>query len=108
MLWPSIYIKDNNQLCVNTQHFVEFNGKNCYKNGESIYWTGLGLHTLPDGNSAGRDDTEYRIQNGIINNEKISYRVEWGRRGKWYTLARVDLNRLTGEGVDWFTNMHGG
>lgn len=107
-LSPGIYIKDGNQVCFEYTHYPEYKGQNCYKNNQSIQWEAVALLTYSDGSSAGRDDTTFRVQKGVITDEKISYHVEWGRHGKWYSLSRVDINRLTGKGVNWFTDMHGG
>ncbi len=72
-----------------------------------MHWTGLVIVT-EDGESQGRDSTNFRVLKPIINDEQIEYTIEWSRGQNWRPMQRVKINRLTGDAVSYFVRMHGG
>ncbi|PHM59108.1 hypothetical protein [Xenorhabdus sp. KK7.4] len=106
-IWPSLYLSDPNTLCFDVKGWPEFSGTNCVKNGKSAKWTGLVI-VWEDGESQGRDSTDFRVINPVVTNENIQYRIEWSRGGEWRTMQNVAINRLTGGAVSYFVTEHGG
>ncbi len=103
-LWPQPYLTSAKQLCFNTTGYV---GNSCVKNGGQASWSGVAL-IFQNGESFGRDDTDFRVTDVVLSNEAIQYHIEWGRGGKWRTLQRISINRLDGSGVSWLVGEHGG
>ncbi|MDE9536096.1 hypothetical protein [Xenorhabdus bovienii] len=106
-IWPSLYLSDPNTLCFDVKGWPEFSGTNCVKNGKSAKWTGLVI-VSEDGESYGRDSTNFRVMNPIITDERIEYQIEWSRGNEWRTMQNVAINRLTGGAVSYFVTEHGG
>ncbi|MCG3462730.1 hypothetical protein L7G72_12855 [Xenorhabdus bovienii] len=106
-IWPSLYLSDPNTLCFDVKGWPEFSGTNCVKNGKSAKWTGLVI-VSEDGESHGRDSTNFRVMNPTITDERIEYQIEWSRGDEWRTMQNVAINRLTGGAVSYLINEHGG
>ncbi|OBU13306.1 hypothetical protein [Morganella psychrotolerans] len=106
-IWPSLYMQDANTLCFDVKGWPEFSGTNCVKNGKTAKWTGLVI-VWEDGESQGRDSTNFRVVNPVVNNDQIQYRIEWSRGDEWRTMQNVVINRLTGGAVSYFVTEHGG
>lgn len=108
-LHPSIYLDaDQNTLCFNVTSWPGFRGTNCVRSGGQARWNAIVLMFDKSGESLGRDETDFRVSNVLVTNENISYLIEWGRYGNWLPKQRIEVNRLTGNGVDWFLTEHGG
>ena len=108
-LHPGIYLDANkNILCFNVKGWPGYRGNNCVGSGQKIKWNAIVILFDRDGNSLGRDETDFQVSNVSITNEEIRYYMEWGRSGKWLPKQRIQINRLTGDGVDWFVSEHGG
>jgi hypothetical protein len=54
------------------------------------------------------ETTRFRVVKPTIANDQLNCRVEWSRGDGWHVLQSVQINRLTGVGVDYFTDSHGG
>ncbi|MEG0280278.1 MAG: hypothetical protein RR510_12995 [Morganella sp. (in: enterobacteria)] len=106
-IWPSLYMQDTNTLCFDVKGWPEFSGTNCVKNGKTAKWTGLVI-VWEDGESQGRDSTNFRVVNPVVNDDQIQYRIEWSRGDEWRTMQNVVINRLTGGAVSYFVTEHGG
>lgn len=106
-IWPSLYLSDPNTLCFDVKGWPEFSGTNCVKNGKTAKWTGMVI-VWEDGESQGRDSTNFRVVNPMITDEQIKYRIEWSRDSEWRTMQNVAINRLTGGAVSYFVTEHGG
>ncbi|MGJ0579070.1 hypothetical protein ACR71G_13475 [Xenorhabdus bovienii] len=106
-IWPSLYLSDPNTLCFDVKGWPEFSGTNCVKNGKSAKWIGLVI-VFEDGESHGRDSTNFRVMNPTITDERIEYQIEWSRGDEWRTMQNVAINRLTGGAVSYLINEHGG
>ncbi|EPG9560418.1 hypothetical protein [Morganella morganii] len=106
-IWPSLYMPDTNTLCFDVKSWPEFSGTNCVKNGKTAKWTGLVI-VWEDGESQGRDSTNFRVVNPVVNDDQIQYRIEWSRGDEWRTMQNVVINRLTGGAVSYFVTEHGG
>mgnify|MGYP000961206095 CR=1 FL=1 len=106
-IWPAPYLTNSSTLCFDVKGWPEFSGKNCGPNGKDMHWTGLVIVT-EDGESQGRDSTNFRVLKPIINDEQIEYTIEWSRGQNWRPMQRVKINRLTGDAVSYFVRMHGG
>ena len=108
-LHPSIYLDaDQNTLCFNVTSWPGFRGTNCVRSGGQVRWNAIVLMFDKNSESLGRNETDFRVSNVSITNENISYLIEWGRQGNWLPKQRIEINRLTGNGVDWFLTEHGG
>ena len=106
-IWPTLYLADSGELCFDVKGWPEFSGKNCVANGKEIHWTGMVI-VSEDGDSQGRDSTNFRVLNPGINTELIEYTTEWSRGKNWRPMQIVKINRLTGVAVSYFVTMHGG
>ncbi|MBQ0533473.1 hypothetical protein [Providencia huaxiensis] len=106
-IWPSFYLSGQDTLCFDVKGWPEYSGNNCVKNGKTANWTGLVI-VWEDGESQGRDSTNFRVVSPIINSDTISYSIEWSRDNEWRTMQHVSVNRLTGGAVSYFVNEHGG
>lgn len=105
---PSLYLSDEKTLCFDVKGWSEYSGTNCVKNGKGANWTGLVI-VWEDGESQGRDSTNFRVVNPTVTDENIAYRIEWSRDDdEWRTMQHVEINRLTGVGVSHFVTEHGG
>ena len=108
-LYPSIYIdSDQNALCFNVTSWPGYKGSNCVRDRGQVKWNAIVIMFDKNGDSMGRNETDFRASNVSITNEAIGYFLEWGRAGKWFPKQRIEINRLTGNGVDWFLTEHGG
>jgi hypothetical protein len=106
-IWPAPYLSSSGALCFDVKGWPEFSGKNCVANGKDAHWTGLVI-VMEDGESQGRDSTNFRVLKHVINDEQIEYTIEWSRGRNWRPMQHVTINRLTGAAVSYFFNMHGG
>lgn len=106
-IWPSIYLSKSGALCFDVKNWPEYSGTNCVGNGKSAQWTGLVIVT-EDGESHGRDLTNFRVRNPVVNDEQIKYTIEWSRGEAWRPMQEVMINRITGGAVSYFVTMHGG
>lgn len=106
-IWPEPYLANSRTLCFDVKGWPEFSGKNCITNGRDLHWTGLVIVT-EDGESQGRDSTNFRVLKPVINNEQIEYTIEWSRGKDWRPMQHVKIDRLTGAAVSYFVSMHGG
>lgn len=106
-IWPSLYLSSSGALCFDVKGWPDFTGNNCVANGKDAHWTGLVI-VMEDGESQGRDSTNFRALQPVINDEQISYTIEWSRGTEWRPMQHVAINRLTGEAVSYFVTMHGG
>lgn len=106
-IWPSLYMQDSNTLCFDVKGWPEYSGTNCVKNGKTAKWTGMVI-VWEDGESRGRDSTNFRVVNPVINDDQIQYSIEWSRGDEWRTMQNVAINRLTGGAVSYFVSEHGG
>lgn len=107
-LWPEIYLSDSEQLCFDVAGMSGYRGNNCVRNGKSTQWHGIAIVSV-NGESQGRDDTDFRVRSAVVTKEQLKYKIEWRRAGlKWQPMQIVEINRLTGQGVSWFLGMHGG
>lgn len=104
--YPRIYIKQN-QLCFDATGWDAYQGQNCVDSQDNAQWEAIVL-LAPNGNSIGRDDTQFRVQNAEFTPERIAYTVEWGRNNIWHPLQHMEINRLTGRGIEWAIGEHGG
>lgn len=104
---PSLYLSGEDTLCFDVKGWAEYSGTNCVKNGKSASWTGLVI-VWEDGESQGRDSTNFRVVNPTVTDENIAYRIEWSRGDEWQTMQNVEINRLTGVAVSYFVTEHGG
>lgn len=104
---PAPYLSESGLLCFDVRNWPNFSGQNCVTNGGRINWSGMVI-VYVDGESEGRDMTNFRVQKPTINNSTISYTVEWTRTDKWEAMQRVEINRLTGRAVSWLIRIHGG
>jgi len=108
-LYPSIYINsDQNLLCFNVTDWMGYKGTNCVKDRAQAQWNAIVIMFDKNSESMGRNETDFRVSNVSITNEAIGYFLEWGRSGKWWPKQRIEINRLTGNGVSWFLTEHGG
>lgn len=106
-IWPSLYLLNPRTLCFDVKGWPEFSGTNCVKSGTSAQWTGLVIVT-EDGESRGRDSTNFRVMNPTVADEQIQYTIEWSRGGAWRPMQEVTINRITGDAVSNFVTMRGG
>jgi hypothetical protein len=106
-IWPSLYLSNSGDLCFDVKGLPEFSGTNCVGNGKSAHWTGLVIVT-EDGDSRGRDSTNFRVLKPVVTDEQIEYTIEWSRDDKWRPMQHVKINRITGAAVSYFVTMHGG
>ncbi|UNH37780.1 hypothetical protein [Moellerella wisconsensis] len=106
-IWPPFYLSGQDTLCFDVKGWSEYSGNNCVKNGKTIKWTGLVI-VWEDGESQGRDSTNFRVVSPVINSDSIKYRIEWSRGDEWRTMQNVSVNRLTGGAVSYFVTEHGG
>jgi len=97
-LWPDIYLSKLGSLC-----FDMGSEKNCVRNGGSIQWSAFTIVMIGD-ESQGRDDTTFRVRNVVVTDERLAYMIEWSRGDKWHVMQRVSINRLTGDGVNYFVD----
>lgn len=104
--YPRIYVKQN-QLCFDVTRWDAYKGQNCLDAQGNAQWEAIVL-LAPDGNSIGRDDTQFRVRNAEFTPEKIQYIVEWGRNNTWHPLQHMDINRLTVRAIEWAIGEHGG
>jgi hypothetical protein len=108
-IWPSIYIGSGGKtLCFNVTGWMDYMGNNCATNAGSMNWSAVVLLMDESGTSMGRDTTFFRAQNIVITDEMLRYNLEWSRDGKWRSRQIIEINRLTGHGVQWFSTEHGG
>jgi hypothetical protein len=84
-----------------------YQGQNCVRNGGSIEWRGVVIVTIGE-ESQGRNDTVFRVPNAVVTKERLEYTIEWSRGAGWHPMQHVSINRLTGVGVNYFVDMHGG
>ena len=105
-LWPKFFLKNNN-LCFDVAGWMDYKGNNCLDRLGNAQWRAIVI-IMQNGESQGRDETEFRVSNAKVTDQQIEYAIEWRRGGAWQLLQRVSVNRLTGEGVDWFVDEHGG
>lgn len=105
-LWPDIYLKGN-RLCFNVAGWTDFKGQGCVVNGGTAHWSGVVI-LFQEGESLGRDYTEFRAVNVKLTDQLIEYSIEWRRSGSWVLFQRVSIDRLTGGGVNWDVRDHGG
>jgi hypothetical protein len=103
-LWPQPYLKGGKQLCFDISGFK---GNGCVGPNGNAAWSGISLIFL-NGESFGREDTDFRIREVELTNDSIRYLAEWGRQGVWRPLQKISLNRLDGSGVSWSVTEHGG
>ena len=97
-LTPEIYI-ENNKLCFSVLQLDPTLKQNpCLSTGEEASWSAVTL-ILTGGESRGRDDTDFRVHNVVVDANTISYEIEWSRHNKPYPLREVKINRVTGEGL---------
>jgi hypothetical protein len=106
-IWPSLYLSNSGALCFDVKGWPEFSGTNCVDNGGNAHWTGLVIVT-EDGESRGRDSTNFRVLKPLVTDEQIAYTIEWSRGDAWRPMQRVTIDRLTGVAVSYFVSMHGG
>lgn len=106
-IWPSPYLSDSGLLCFDVKGWTGFSGSNCVANAKGASWTGMVI-VYEDGESQGRDSTDFRVLNPTVNEDHIEYTIEWSRGAAWRPMQRVGINRLTGEAVSYFVNEHGG
>lgn len=107
VLWPNIYLSPAGHLCFDVRGTPEFRGANCAANGQSIYWEAVTIVMIKD-ESQGRDTTRFRVLNPVVTDDQLHYSVEWSRGTKWQLQQRIKINRLTGEGIEYFADEHGG
>lgn len=105
-LYPTIYIKQN-ALCFDATSWMNYEGRNCLDSKGSADWNATVL-LVSQGQSVGRDHTQFRVRDAKFTDEKIEYLVEWSRGKEWHPLQKIGINRLTGVGVDWAIGEHGG
>ena len=105
-LWPKFFLKNNN-LCFDVTGWMDYKGNNCLDRLGNAQWKAIVI-VMQNGESQGRDETDFRVKNAKVTDQQIEYSIEWRRDGDWKLLQRVSVNRLTGEGVDWFVDEHGG
>ena len=106
-IWPNIYLSNLGELCFNVQGGNGYSGKNCVTNGGEAHWTSITI-VMEDLKSWGRDYTNFRSLNPVINDDRIEYTIEWSRGNNWRTMQDVTINRITGAAVSRFVSMHGG
>ncbi len=106
-IWPEPYISNTDELCFNVKDWPEYSGKNCAPRGGSARWKG-DILLVVDGESKGRDLFDFRVVNPKVTNQHIEYLIEWKRDGDWQPMQNISINRLTGNGVRYFTTEHGG
>lgn len=106
-IWPMPYLSGAGQLCFDVKGWPEFSGSNCVADGKNTSWTGLVI-VWEDGESEGRDSTNFRVVKPIVNESNITYMIEWSRGSAWRPMQRVTINRLTGVAVSYFVREHGG
>ena len=97
-IWPEIYLAKSGALC-----FDLGANENCVHNGGSIQWSAIVIVMIGD-ESQGRDDTRFRVRNAVVTDERLAYMIEWSRGNAWHVMQRVSINRLTGDGVNFFVN----
>jgi hypothetical protein len=96
--WPEIYLSKSGALC-----FDSGSDRNCVRNGGSTQWSAFTIVMIGD-ESQGRDDTSFRVRNAVVTDERLAYIIEWSRSNDWHVLQRISINRLTGDGVNFFVN----
>lgn len=106
-IWPKPYLSDAGLLCFDVKAWPEYSGSNCVANGKSIRWTGLVI-VWEDGESRGRDSTDFRVNKPLVSETRIDYTIEWSRGEAWRPMQHVSINRLTGVAVSHFVQMQGG
>lgn len=106
-IWPTPYLSPKGQLCFDVKGWPEYKGQNCVANDGQIKWTGLVIVSM-DGESQGRDLTQFRVVKPIVNSERLEYTIEWSRGQPWLPMQNVKINRLSGQAVSYFVTMHGG
>ena len=106
-IWPRPYLSDSGLLCFDVKGWPEFSGSNCVGNGKSTHWTGL-IIVREDGESQGRDSTNFRVSKPTLSENNIEYIIEWSRGDVWRPMQHVAINRLTGVAVSYFVQGHGG
>jgi hypothetical protein len=102
-----IYLSRSGQLCFDVRGLPLFSGKNCAVNGQSIRWSAVKLIFVKD-ESHGRDKTNFRVLSPVITPDRLHYTIEWTRGSKWNVEQIIEINRLTGYGVEYFVGEHGG
>ncbi len=103
---PTPFIRHDGSLCFDVTSWPEYSGRNCVRDGGSIAWTGLVIVDV-DGESQGRDSTEFRVVKPVVRSERIAYRIEWRREGDWRPMRDISINRLSGEAVSRSLTSHG-
>jgi hypothetical protein len=105
-IWPTPYLQNDGSLCFDVTGWRDYAGRNCVRDGGSIAWSGLVIVHV-DGESQGRDSTEFRVVKPIVRPERIAYRIEWRREGDWRPMRDISINRLSGEAVSRSLTGHG-
>lgn len=105
-LWPAIYL-EKGSLCFDVRGLTDFVGRNCVKPGGEVKWSAFAGVTV-DGNFHGRDYTKFQVVKPVINSNVIEYTLEFARSMEWETMQRVTINRLTGDAISHYVEMHGG
>lgn len=107
-IWPEPYLSEKGLLCFDVTGWTGFDGQNCvFRNGEQAQWGAVVL-MADDGKSLGRGYTYFRVDKPKVSNELISYRIMWRRSGDWKLSQDIQINRLTGKAISYFTDEHGG
>ena len=97
-LFPEIYI-DNHKLCFNVMSLDRGLKQNpCLRSGEEAKWSAVAL-IMANGESRGRDDTDFRVHNVVVDASNLAYEIDWSRHNKSHPLTQVKINRVTGEGL---------
>ena len=106
-IWPTRYLAENGQLCFDVKSWPGYSGNNCVANDGRITWTGTVIVSV-DGESQGRDATNFQVSRPILNADSIEYKIEWTRGATWKLMQDVKINRLSGQAVSYLVTMHGG
>lgn len=106
-IWPLPYLSEAGALCFDVTAWPGFSGSNCAVQGKPAVWSGVVVVT-EDGESAGRDSTQFRSVDPIVTQDRIAYSIEWTRGEGWRPMQRIEINRLTGAAVSYFVTTHGG
>lgn len=106
-MWPEIYISKKKRLCFDVAGWRGYKGNNCVDNGGNARWSAY-VFVTKNGENAGRTDTLFKVENVIFTDTRIEYQVWWRRHEDWVLQQSIEIDRLTGRGVDWFVDEQGG